>query len=58
VRLATIGTTYHGTTGHAASFRRDIDVPIIYPDEDLNPDKVTRLVVFGDSLSDAGRLNT
>jgi thermolabile hemolysin len=40
----------------AARDSRDIDIPIIYPGEDKGPDKVTRLVVFGDSLSDAGRL--
>jgi thermolabile hemolysin len=40
----------------AARDSRDLDIPIIYPDEDQDPDKVTRLVVFGDSLSDAGRL--
>lgn len=40
----------------AARDSRDIDIPIIYPGEDKDHDKVTRLVVFGDSLSDAGRL--
>lgn len=40
----------------AARDSRDLDVPIVFPDEAPEPGKVTRLVVFGDSLSDAGRL--
>ncbi|MEP1471674.1 MAG: SGNH/GDSL hydrolase family protein [Halieaceae bacterium] len=40
----------------AARDSRDLDIPIVYPKPRLADDEVTRLVVFGDSLSDAGRL--
>lgn len=40
----------------AARDSRDLDVPIIFPDQESEPGQVSRLVVFGDSLSDAGRL--
>ncbi len=40
----------------AARDSRDLDVPIIYPTRDPEPGQVSRLVAFGHSLSDAGRL--
>jgi len=40
----------------AARDSRDLDVPIIYPGGTPAANQVTRLVVLGDSLSDAGRL--
>jgi phospholipase/lecithinase/hemolysin len=40
----------------AARDSRDLAVVIIYPGESAAPGKVSRLVVFGDSLSDTGRL--
>lgn len=40
----------------AARDSRDLDIPIVYPQAPSTADEVTRLVVFGDSLSDAGRL--
>ena len=40
----------------AARDSRDLDVPIVYLDETNSRDEVNRLVVFGDSLSDAGRI--
>lgn len=40
----------------AARDSRDLDVPIIFPNQEFEQGKITRLVVFGDSLSDAGRL--
>lgn len=39
----------------AARDSGDLDIPIIYP-EVQQPARMSRLVVFGDSLSDAGRL--
>ena len=35
---------------------RDINVPVAFPWEDAGNYPVTRLVLFGDSLTDAGRL--
>jgi phospholipase/lecithinase/hemolysin len=40
----------------AARYSGDIDVPILYPDTATFRPSTTRLVVFGDSLSDTGRL--
>ena len=40
----------------AARDSRDLEIPIVYPQSRIAADDVTRLVVFGDSLSDAGRL--
>lgn len=40
----------------AARDSRDLDVPIVYPEESDSTHPITRLVIFGDSLSDAGRI--
>ena len=40
----------------AARDSRDLDVPIVYPEQNTPAHPITRLVIFGDSLSDAGRI--
>ena len=40
----------------AARAREEVNVPPVYPEETAGGDKVTRLVIFGDSLTDTGRL--
>jgi phospholipase/lecithinase/hemolysin len=40
----------------AARDSRDINVPIVFPEENAAKHPVTRLVLFGDSLTDSGRL--
>jgi len=40
----------------AARFSADIDVPILFPEDSSESDEVTQMVLFGDSLSDTGRL--
>ena len=40
----------------AARAREEINIPPVYPEEMTSGDKVTRMVIFGDSLTDTGRL--
>lgn len=40
----------------AARSSADIDVPILFPEDSPGSDEVTQMVLFGDSLSDTGRL--
>ena len=40
----------------AARPREEVNVPPVYPEELASGDKVTRVVIFGDSLTDTGRL--
>jgi phospholipase/lecithinase/hemolysin len=40
----------------AARARENVNVPPVYPEELLSGDTVTRVVIFGDSLTDTGRL--
>ena len=40
----------------AARARERVNVPPVYPEELMSGDKVTRVVIFGDSLTDTGRL--
>ena len=40
----------------AARAREEVNVPPVYPEEMASGDKVTRIVIFGDSLTDTGRL--
>ena len=40
----------------AARAREEVNVPPVYPEETASGDKVTRIVIFGDSLTDTGRL--
>lgn len=39
-----------------ARAREQVNVPPVYPEEIASEDKVTRVVIFGDSLTDTGRL--
>ena len=39
-----------------ARAREDVNVPPVYPEELASGDEVTRVVIFGDSLTDTGRL--
>ena len=40
----------------AARPGEEVNVPPVYPDEVASGDRVTRVVIFGDSLTDSGRL--
>ena len=40
----------------AARAGEEVNVPPVYPEETASGDKVTRIVIFGDSLTDTGRL--
>ena len=40
----------------AARPGEEVNVPPVYPDEIASGDRVTRVVIFGDSLTDSGRL--
>ena len=40
----------------AARAREEVNIPPVYPEEMKGGDKVTRIVIFGDSLTDTGRL--